>query len=152
LRVDLQLDAIERTNLAISAGAVVAGYAAGSSAFATSVALGAAIEAANFRALRSGARRLFAGDLSVGHAWVAGFGLRFLVLAGAIALSLRAGAHPLGLVLGLSTIVPAVVVAAWRGRPPVGSPEPGPPPEDPSWDAWNPWLARERDPADSEED
>jgi len=148
----LQLNSIERLNLAIAAGAVALGYATAGPGFATSLALGAGIEGVNFRALRSGSQRLFAGDLAVGHAWVAGFGLRFLVLAGAIALSLRAGAHPVGLLLGLSTIVPAVIVGAWRTRPPIGNPEPGPPPDDPSWDAWNPWLARERDPAEQEEE
>jgi hypothetical protein len=142
---------MERVNLLIAAGAVAAGYAMAGPIFATSLALGAGIEGVNFRALRSGTQRLFAGDLTVGHAWVAGFALRFVVLAGAIALSLRAGAHPLGLVLGLSTIVPAVIVAAWRERPPIGNPEPGPPPDDPSWDAWNPWIARERDPSEEEE-
>jgi hypothetical protein len=147
----LQLHSIERLNLAIAAGAVALGYAAAGSAFATSLALGAGIEGVNFRALRSGSQRLFAGDLRVGHAWVLGFGLRFVMLAAAIALSLRAGAHPVGLVLGLSTIVPAVIVGAWWNRPPVGHPEPGPPPEDPSWDAWDPWLARERGPVEREE-
>jgi hypothetical protein len=74
-----------------------------------------------------------------------------VLLAAAIALALRAGAHPVGLVLGLSTMVPAVIGGAWRTRPPIGNPEPGPAPDDPSWDAWNPWLARERDPAEREE-
>jgi len=147
----LQLDSIERLNLAIAAGAVAVGYAAAGPAFATSLALGAGIESVNFRVLRSGSQRLFAGDLAVGHAWLAGFALRFVVLAGAIALSLRAGAEPLALVLGLSTIVPAAIVGAWRARPPVLTSQPGPPPDDPSWDAWNPWLARERDPAEQEE-
>ena len=147
----MQLNSIERLNLAIAASAVVVGLATAGTSFATSLALGAGIEGANFHALRRGSQRLFAGDLTVGHAWVAGFAVRFVVLAGAIALSLRAGAHPVGLVLGLSTIVPAVIVEAWRARPPIGSPEPGPPPEDPSWEEWNPWLARERDPAEQEE-
>jgi hypothetical protein len=147
----LQLDSVERLNLAIAAGAVAVGYAAVGPVFATSLALGAGIEGVNFRALRSGSQRLFAGDLSVGKAWVVGFALRFVLLAAAIALALRAGAHPVGLVLGLSTMVPAVIVGAWRTRPPIGDPEPGPAPDDPSWDAWNPWLAREHDPAEREE-
>ena len=147
----MQLNSIERLNLAIAAGAVAVGYAAGGPTFATSLALGAGIEGVNFRALRSGSQRLFAGDLAVGHAWVAGFGLRFLVLAGAIALSLRAGAHPVGLLLGLSTIVPAVIVGAWLQRPPNATAEPGPPIDDANWDAWNPWLARERDSAEEAE-
>jgi hypothetical protein len=142
---------MERLNLVIAAGAIVLGYAAAGPAFAASLALGAGIEGVNFRALRAGSQRLLSGDLAIGRAWVAGFALRFVVLAGAIALSLRAGAHPVGLVLGLSTIVPAVLVSAWRARPAVGNPEPGPPPDDPSWEAWDPWLAREQDPARQED-
>ncbi len=147
----MKLDPIERLNLALSAGAFAASCAAASGAFATSLALGAAIEAVNFRALQSAARRMFAGDLAVGGAWVAGFALRFVVLAVGIAFALRAGAHPVGLVLGLSMIVPSVLIAAWLQRPPVVEQEAGPPPDDPSWDAWNPWLARERDPSEEEE-
>jgi len=147
----VQLNSIERLNLAIAAGAVAVGYVTAGPGFATSLALGAGIEGVNFRALKRGSRRLFSGDLAVGHAWLAGFALRFILLAVAVALALRAGAHPVGLVLGLSTIVPAAIVGAWRARPPIGNPEPGPPPDDPSWDAWNPWLARERDPQELEE-
>jgi hypothetical protein len=42
-------------------------------------------------------------------------------------------------------MVPAVVLAAWRARPAPGPAGDAPPPDDPSWDAWNPWLARERE-------
>ena len=141
----MRLDPIERLNLTLSAGAVAAGFAAASPAFATSLALGAAIEAVNFRVLRAASLRLFAGDLGVGRAWLAGFGLRFVALAFAVSFALRSGAHPVGLVLGLSMIVPAVIAGAWLQRPPVGNPESGPPPDDPSWETWNAWLARERD-------
>ena len=147
----MPLDSTERLNLAIAFGAVALGYATEGPVFATSLALGAGIESVNFRALRSGSRRLFEGNLAVGQAWIATFALRFLMLAAVVGVSLRAGAHPVGLLLGLSTIVPAVIVGAWRARPPIGNPEPGPPPEDPSWDAWNPWLAREREPQEPEE-
>ena len=142
---------MESLNLGISAGAVAAGYALASPAFAASLAFGAAIEAANFRALRAGASRMFAGDLSVGRMWAAGFGLRFAFLAVAISLALNAGAHPVGLVIGLSTTIPAVVLGAILQRPPIVETGPAPAPDDPSWDAWNPWLARERDPSESEE-
>jgi hypothetical protein len=147
----VKLDPIEWLNLTLSAGAVATSLAFGSRLFATSIAIGVAIEAVNFRVLRAASLRLFSGDLAMGAAWVAGFGLRFAVLAAAIALALRAGAHPVGLVLGLSTIVPAVVAGAWLRRPPVGNPEPGPPVDDPSWETWNAWLAREREPIDEEE-
>lgn len=143
---------MERMNLGISAGAVAAAFALASPVFAASLAFGAAIEAVNFRALRAAASRLFAGDLAMGKAWAAGFGLRFGFLAVAISLALSAGAHPVGLVIGLSTTIPAVVLGAVYMRPPVLETGPAPLPDDPSWDAWNPWLARERDPAESEED
>lgn len=142
---------MESLNFGISASAVAAGFAFASPVFAISLAFGAAIEAANFRALRSAANRMFAGDLAMGRMWAAGFGLRFGFLAIAISLALNAGAHPVGLVIGLSTTIPAVVLGAIYMRPPVLETGPAPPPDDPSWDAWNPWLARERDPAESEE-
>ena len=144
----MRLDPIERLNLTLSAGAVAASLAVGSPQFATSLALGAAIESLNFRVLRGASLRLFAGDLAVGSAWLAGFGLRFVALAVAISFALRTGVHPVGLVLGLSMIVPAVIAGAWLQRPPVGDPEPGPPPDDPSWETWDAWRARERPPRD----
>ena len=140
----MRLDPVERLNLTLSAGAVAASLAVASPQFATSLALGAAIESLNFRVLRNASLRLFGGDLGAGHAWLAGFGLRFVALAFAISFALRSGAHPVGLVLGLSMIVPAVVAAAWRERPSIGNPAPGPPPDDPSWDSWDAWRARER--------
>lgn len=142
---------MESLNFGISAGAVAAAFALASPVFAASLAFGAAVEAANFRALRGAANRMFSGDLTMGKMWAAGFGLRFGFLAIAISLALNAGAHPVGLVIGLSTTIPAVVLGAIYMRPPILETGPAPPPDDPSWDAWNPWLARERDPAESEE-
>jgi len=142
---------MESLNFGISAGAVAAAFALASPVFAASLAFGAAIEAANFRALRAAANRMFFGDLAMGKLWAASFGLRLGFLAIAISLALNAGAHPVGLVIGLSTTIPAVVLGAIYMRPPVLETGPAPPPDDPSWDAWNPWLARERDPAESEE-
>jgi hypothetical protein len=148
----LRLDPIERLNLGICTGAVATSLALSSSRFAASLALGAAIEAINFRALRSASLRLLAGDLSVGRAWILVFALRFFLLAAVLAVAFRAGAHPVGLLLGLSMIVPAAILGAWRQRPAVGNPAPGPPPDDPSWDRWNPWLARERAPEEEEDE
>jgi hypothetical protein len=147
----LRLDPMESLNFGISAGAVAAGFALASPAFAASLAFGAAIEAANFRALRSAATRMFSGDLQMGKMWAAGFGLRFGLLAIAISLALSAGAHPVGLVIGLSTTIPAVVIGAILQRPAIVQTGPAPPPDDASWDEWNPWLARERDPGETEE-
>ena len=142
---------MERLNFGISAGAVAAGFALASPAFATSLALGAAIEALNFRALRAGANQLFAGNLVAGKAWAMGFGVRFAFLAVAISLAIGAGAHPVALAIGLSTTIPAVVIGAWLQRPAIDPNAPALAADDPSWDVWNPWLARERDVADDEE-
>lgn len=142
---------MERLNFGISAGAVAAGFVLASPAFATSLALGAAIEALNFRALRAGASQLFGGNLVAGKAWAMGFGIRFAFLAVAISLALGAGAHPVALVLGLSTTIPAVVIGAWLQRPAIDPDAPAIAADDPSWDVWNPWLARERDPSEDEE-
>jgi hypothetical protein len=147
----LRLDPMERVNLGISAGAVAASLVLASPIFTASLALGAGLEALNFRALRSAAVRLFAGDLAMGKAWLAAFGARFAMLAVAIGYALHAGAHPVGLTIGLSTMLPAAVAGAWLQRPPIGHPEPGPPPDDPSWDRWNPWLAREVEPREDED-
>jgi hypothetical protein len=145
------LDPLERLNFGISAGAVAAGWAFASPAFAASLAVGAAIEALNYRALRAGAAQLFAGNLVAGKAWAMGFGVRFAFLAVAISVALGAGAHPVALVIGLSTTIPAVLIGAWRQRPAIDPNAPALAADDPTWDAWNPWLARERSAVEDEE-
>lgn len=139
----MTLDPVERLNLAFAAGTAAISVVLVSPAFAASVALGAVLETANFRALRRAAAA-FLGLVPGSGLWIGGFGLRFLLLGVGVGVALWAGAHPAGLILGLSLIMPAVVIAAWRNRPPVVECPPGPPPDDESWDAWNPWLARER--------
>lgn len=132
-------------NLAFCAGAVAAGYALVSPRFAASLALGAVLESANFNFLwRASERTLLAGGSGAGPA-LGAFALRFVLLGGALWTALRAGADPVGLVVGLSLMVPAIVLAAWRARPVPGPLAAAPPPDDPSWDEWNPWLARERE-------
>ena len=147
-------DPIERFNLTLSASAVAASLALAPPMFTVSLATGAAIEAANFRALRRAGKRLFSGDLTGGFAWSALFGLRFLFLGLAMYVALSAGANPFGLVLGLSLIVPSAIWVSWRQVPPV--PEAGsfevPAPDDPIWDDWNPWLACERNPSDESDE
>ena len=139
----MTIDPIERLNLTMCAGALAVSWVWASPGFAWSLAVGAALEAANFRGLRRSSEALFAGRLP--GAWSAGFAVRFLGLAVGIGAALWAGAHPVGLLLGLSMIVPASLVGTWRNRPPVLDDLPSIPPEDSSWDRWNPWLARERD-------
>ena len=142
---------VQRYNLLMSAGAVAASLALASPRFAGSLALGAVLETANFRVLWQFSQRvIFAAGAGPGPA-MAAFSVRFVLLGFVVWLALDAGAHPIGLLLGLSLIVPAILLAAWRHRPAVEAPAAGPPPDDPSWDEWNPWLAQERDPDDEEE-
>lgn len=146
----IQLRELLGWNLALSAGACAASWALLSPRFAGSVALGAALETVNLRALWALSEQVLLGRGGSGTTLVS-FSLRFLLLGAALWWALEAGAHPIGLLIGLSSIVPAVILTAWRKRPPAGE-SPAPPPDDPSWDAWNPWLARERDPSDDEDE
>lgn len=139
-------------SLAFSAGATALSWACVSPRFAGSLALGAALEVVNFRALFGHWKHALLGGEAAGWTRFAGFGLRFLVLAASLWAALAVGAHPVGLLVGLSLVLPAVVIAAWRARP---LPDPNAPAlaaDDPSWNAWNPWLARERDPEADEDD
>jgi len=85
---------------------------------------------------------------------VAVLSLRFALVAGGIVFGLHAGADPLALVLGLSIAMPATVVGALLYRPPVPDQAPHEPlpPDDPSWDRWSVWRAREVEPGPVEED
>jgi hypothetical protein len=148
----MALDQTEQLNWTIAGGALAASAALAPTPFTASLALGIALEAVNYRALRRSTELFFGGQLQGGKAWSAGFGLRFAFLAIAMTVAIGGGVHPVGLVLGLSTIVPAVVIAAIRQKPtPTVAAIPGPPPDDPSWDEWNAWTASERR-RDDEED
>jgi hypothetical protein len=109
----------------------------------------------NFRSLWRSCERIFLGGFEgvagAGPA-IGAFGLRFLLLAGVIFVAIQTGMHPVGLVVGLSLIIPAAVIAAWRARPAIDPNAPSLPDDDPTWDAWNPWLAREIEPADDEDE
>jgi hypothetical protein len=83
---------------------------------------------------------------------VAALGLRLVLLALVLAVALRAGVDAAGLLLGLSLIVPATVLAAWQARPRVVPDAPALRPDDPAWDLADPWLARERSPRDPDEE
>jgi len=139
---------MERWNLGLSAGAVAVSFVLASPRFACSVAAGAALEPLNFRGLHRASELFFQGALPGG--WQAGFAIRFGLLTLGIAAAFALGAHPVGLVIGLSLMVPSAVIGAWRTRPPIQPDAPALPPDDPAWERWNPWLARERD--DDDED
>jgi len=149
----MTIDPIERTSFALSAGAVAASLALATPVFAASLAAGALLEAINFRGLRRSAQFLFWGQIRSGRGWQGVFALRFLLLIVGIFAALRFGADPLGLVIGLSLVMPAAVFEAWRQRPAVDPHAPALSPDDPDWERWNPWLAREcADGTDGEDD
>jgi hypothetical protein len=139
----MTLHPMERWNLGLSAGAVAASFALASPRFACSVAAGAALEALNFRGLHRASELFFEGALP--GSWQAGFALRFGLLAAGIVAAVLLGAHPIGLLAGLSIMVPAAVIGAWRSRPPIQPDAPALDPDDPEWERWDPWLARERE-------
>lgn len=114
------LATVERWNLGLSASAVAASLALETPHFATSLAAGALLEALNLGAMRRAAVRFFDGTLT--RSWTGGFALRFLALAAGIFLTLQAGANPVALLIGLSIAMPAVLIDAWRNRPPILDP------------------------------
>ena len=150
MRAGLRIDPIERTNLALSAGAFAASWWLATPAFALSLGVGALLEAANFRGLHRSAEFLFWGRIAGARGWTAVFALRFLLLATGIGAALAFGAHPVGLVVGLSLVMPAAVLEAWRARPPLDPTAPALSPDDPEWERWDAWRAREREPVEEE--
>jgi hypothetical protein len=146
------LSPIQSMNLKLSAGAVAASLMLASPLFALSMAVGSLIEAINFNGLRRSASFMFAGEISGGRKWLLVFALRFSILGLVIFGAMHFGADPIGLVIGLSLMVPAVVIEAWRARPKVDADAPALDSDDPTWDLWDPWLARERDPYDVEDE
>ena len=147
----MKIDPIERMNFTLTAGAVAVSFVLASPVFALSLAAGAALEAFNFRGLRNQAQLLFWGQIKSGGSWTGLYALRFVVLVTGMAVALYFGADPIGLVIGLSLIMPAALIEAWRNRPAVDPEAPAIDPDDPDWDRWNPWLAREREPAEEED-
>ena len=142
------MDPIERVNLQLSAGAVAASLVLAPVAVSCGIAVGALLEAVNFRALQRASKHLFSGNLAGSRAWVGIYGLRMVLLAAAIAFVLEVGVHPLGLLLGLSLVVPAVLLHAWRTRPAIDPQAPSLAADDPAWERWDAWRARERDDED----
>ena len=141
----MRIDPIERLNLVLSAGAVAASLAIATPVFAVSLAVGALLETFNFRGLRRSAQFLFWGQIRGGGGWMGVYALRFSLIVIGVGAALHFGAHPVGLLIGLSMIVPAVLIEAWRTRPAVDAQAPALDPEDPAWERWDPWLARERE-------
>ena len=147
----MKIDPIERLNFTLSASAVAASFVLVSPVFALSLAAGAALEAFNFRGLRNQAQLLFWGQIQSGGGWTGLYALRFLVLVTGIGAALWFGADPIGLLIGLSLIMPAAVIEAWRSRPAIDPDAPALAEDDRAWDRWNPWLASERDETEEED-
>ncbi len=145
------IDPIERLNLQLSAGAVAASLVLVSPAFALGLAIGAALEALNFRGLRRSAEFLFWGEIRGSGSWIGVYGLRFSLIVIGVGAALYFGADPAGLLVGLSLIMPAAVIEAWRTRPAVDLDAPALGPDDPAWERWNSWLAREIEPSEDED-
>lgn len=135
-------------NAAFTAAACALTAAALSPRFAAAVALGALLEAANFRALWGACERVLGTGEAGGRLAVAALAVRLGLLGVLVALALDAGVDAAGLLVGLSLIVPATVLAAWRARPAIVPDAPALAPDDPAWDLVDPWLARERAPRD----
>lgn len=150
----MKLERVERLNLGLSAGAVAASYALSTPHFATSVALGACLEAMNFGALLRGGRLFFAGDIQGAGPWVGAFTLRFVLLGAGIFAFLQLGANPAALLIGLSIAMPAVLIDAWIHRPPVVDPSglPALDPDDESWERWSVWRVAEVPPREDSGD
>jgi hypothetical protein len=132
----------------LSAGAVAASFALATPHFATSLAIGAALEAVNFGSLYRASQHFFNGTFSGSGPWVGLFALRFVLLAVGIIITLLAGAHPIALVIGLSIVMPAVVIDAWVHRPEILDSDmlPALDADDPSWDTYSIWQAGEVEP------
>lgn len=131
MKAMLGLARVEQLNLGLSAGAVAASLALATPHFAISLAAGAFLEAINFGALHRGARRLFTfedaessapGVGSEVRTWVGVFSMRFVLLAGAIYMTMRLGADPAAMLIGLSLAMPATLIDAWIHRPAVLDP------------------------------
>jgi len=147
----LTIQPIERLNLALCAGATAATWWLVSPVFALSLGFGALLEAVNFRGLHQQAQLLFWGEIKSGSGWTGLYALRFGLLVIGIGGALALGAHPVGLVIGLSMIMPTAIWVAWRNRPAIDPNAPALAFDDPAWERWNPWLARELEPRDEDD-
>jgi hypothetical protein len=137
----MKLYPAERLNMGIGAGAIAASFALATPHFAGSLAIGAALEAVNFRFLHRTAEALFSGVVNGGGPWVVVLVLRLGIVFGGIIAAMMTGADPVGLVIGLSIAMPASVAAAVLHRPAIEAQSPAPAldPEDPSWDNFSVW-------------
>ncbi len=146
----MTVDPVQRINLTLTAGGVAASLFLVSPGFALSLGIGGVVAAINFRSLHRTARAIFTGQVTAGRFGSPGFLGRFALLSAVIFVALYVGAHPVGLLIGLSLIMPAVIVDAWRNRPLIDPDAPALESDHEDWDLWNPWVASERNPEEED--
>lgn len=136
----MKLYPAEKLNLGLSAGAVAASFAVASPNFAGSLAVGAVLETMNFRFLHQTAEAVFNGFVQSGS-WAVVLIFRLTLVFAGICAAMLTGADPVGLVIGLSLVMPATIAAAVWTRPEHVPMEPGPAidPDDPIWDEFSVW-------------
>ncbi len=110
---------IERIHLFVASATIGLSCAFLAKDLSLAVALGSVLGGVNLALLHRSSAKLFSGELKGATGWSAIFLLRFLLFALAIGVSLGSGIDPVGLIIGFSTILPAVVVATWKTRPAV---------------------------------
>ena len=137
-------------HFAFIAVATLVALAVATPKLALSLLLGAALQTMNFRGLFGLAQAALAREARV----ASGFALRLPLFGALLFFAIGAGVDAVGLVAGITTLIPAVVVAAWQARPRDAA-DPSTlsalAPDDPSWDQYSPWLARERETERSED-
>jgi hypothetical protein len=129
---------------AISAAAALPAFALATPKFAFSLLLGAALQTLNFRGLFGLAQSALAQQARA----ASGFALRLPLFGALVFVAIRSGVDAAGLLASITTLVPAVLVAAWQSRPRDAADAAALPalaPDDPSWDQYSLWLARERE-------
>ncbi len=136
----MKLYPAEKLNLGISAGAVAASFALAPPLFAGSLAAGAMLGSVNFRFLHRTAEGIFNGLVQSGS-WIVVLVFRLALVFAGICAAMMSGADAIGLVIGLSLVMPASVAAAIWLRPQHVAAEPGPAiaPDDPIWDDYSVW-------------
>jgi len=108
---------IERLQLFVAGATLAVTWIWVAREFWLALALGALLGGVNLRLLLGSTEKLFGGQLQGGLRWSAVFLLRFVLFAGALGFAIASGLDPAGLLLGFSTVLPAVVVgAAWSMR------------------------------------
>lgn len=152
----MKLYPAEKVNLGLSAGAVATSFAVASPLFASSLAVGATLGSVNFRFLHTTAEAVFQGAVQSGT-WVVVLAFRLALVFAGICAAMLLGADAIGLVIGLSIVMPASVAAAVWLKPAhvVTPPGPAVAPDDPIWDDYSVWRpnreARRRNDDDATE-